>query len=226
MKTLFEGEVVDVILVENGLIIAYICERNNDTGTVVVAYKMVTFTDGKFTFVQRSLYELSKFGANHKEILKHVKNHITSKALPLSSGKTFILERDGNGKLIDTLGNCIWFGTLSYKDNAPSSIAVSNRSMWTCFKESSVLTKMNLMTMKEELRIGGGQASPFNKPVDLFIDGNDIYVCNLGNNSIVRVNLNTYVTSVYREFNCKVYRYIKNDGYEFVVLESGIYLLD
>ncbi len=224
MKTLFEGEVIDVIPVENGLIIAYICDRNDDN--VTVAYKMVTFTDGKFTFVQRSLYELSKFGTNHTQIVKQIKNHITCKSLSLSSGKTFVLERDGSGKLFDTMGDCIWMGELSYRGNAPSGIAVSNRSIWTCFKEASVLTRMNLTTMKEELRIGGGTSSPFDKPVDLFIDDNDIYVCNSGNNSVVRLNLNSYAASVYKEFDSAVYRYIKNDGYEFVVLESGIYLLD
>lgn len=224
MKTLFEGEVVDVILVENGLIIAYICEKGADT--VKVAYKMITFTDGKFTFVQRSLYELSKFGSNNKEFMKNVKNHITCRSLILASGKTFILEKNGDGKLIDVDGECVWNGTLSYHDNAPSGIALSNRSIWTCYKESSVLIRLNLITMKEELRIGGGSSSPFNKPTDLFVDGNDIYVCNTESNNIVKVNLNTYATEVYRQFNSPVYRFIKNDGYEFAVLESGIYLLD
>lgn len=224
MKTLFEGEVVDVISVENGLIIAFICQRDGES--VSVAYKMVTFADGKFTFVQRSLYELSKFGTNHAKIVKQIKNHITSKSLSLSSGKTFVLERDGIGKLFDTIGDCIWTGEISYRGNAPSSIVVSNRSIWTCFKDASVLTRMNLMTMKEELRIGGGQSSPFNCPVNLFVDGSDIYVCNSGNNSIVKVNLNTYAATVYKQFDGPVYRYIKNDGYEFVVLENGIYLLD
>lgn len=224
MKTLFEGEVVDVILVENGLIICYICSKDQDT--VTVAYKMVTFTDGKFTFVQRSLYELSKFGSNREDVMRHVKNHITSRSLSLSSGKSFILERNGDAKLIDVDGECVWEGQLSYRGNAPSGIAVSNRSLWTCFKAASVLIRMNLLTMKEELRIGGGTTSPFDKPVDLFLDGNDIYVCNSGNNSIVRVNLNTYAAETYRQFDSPVYRFIKNDGYEFAVLDTGIYLLE
>ena len=224
MKTLFEGQVVDVILVENGLIICYVCSKEQDT--VTVAYKMVTFADGKFTFVLRSLYELSKFGSNSKEFLRHIKNHITSRSLALSSGKHFILERDGEGKLIDIDGECVWTGNLSYRGNAPSGMAVSNRSLWTCYKDSSVLIRMNLLTMKEELRIGGGATSPFNNPVDLFIDGNDIYVCNSGSNSVVRVNLNTYAAETYRQFDSPVYRFIKNDGYEFAVLDTGIYLLD
>ena len=224
MRTLFEGTVVDVILVENGLIIAYICQKDEES--VTVAYKMVTFTDGKFTFVQRSLYELSKFGSNNKEFMQNVKNHITSRSLMLASGKTFILEKTGEGKLIDVDGECVWSGVLSYRESAPSGIAVSNRSIWTCYKDASVLIRLNLITMKEELRIGGGKTSPFDKPTDLFIDGNDIYVCNSGNNSIVKININSYAAEIYKQFDSPVYRFIKNDGYEFVVLESGIYLLD
>ena len=224
MKTLFQGEVVDVVLVENGLIIAYVCQRDSDT--VTIAYKMVTFTDGKFTFIQRSLYEFSKFGTNKPSFMKNVENHITSKSLSLSSGKNFILEKNGNGKLIDIDNACVWSGNLSYRGNPPSGIAVSNRSMWTCYKDASVLIRLNLMTMKEELRIGGGASSPFDKPTDLFIDGNDIYVCNGGSNSVVKVNLNSYAAEIYRQFDSPVYRFIKNDGYEFAVLQSGIYLLN
>ena len=224
MKTLFEGTVVDVVPIENGLVFAYISSK--DSTTVDVSYKTVTFTDGKITLALRSRYTLSKFGSNDKHFLCHIKNHVTSRCLALSSGKHFILERDGEGKLIDIDGECVWSGELAYRGNAPSGIAVSNRSIWTCFKEASVLTRMNLLTMKEELRIGGGTTSPFDKPVDLFVDDNDIYVCNSGNHSIVKVSLNTYAAEIYRQFDCPVYRFIKNDGYEFAVLDTGIYLLD
>ncbi len=224
MKTLFSGTVVDVVPVENGLIFAYISGK--DSATVDITYKMVTFADGKVTLALRSLYTLSKFGSNDKTFLRHIKNHVTSRSLALSSGKHFILERDGEGKLMDVDGECVWCGTLAYRGNPPSGIAVSNRSLWTCFKEASVLTRMNLMTMKEELRIGGGAASPFDKPVDLFVDDHDIYVCNSGSNTIVKVSLNTYAAEIYRQFDSPVYRFIKNDGYEFAVLDTGIYLLD
>lgn len=226
MKPVFEGEIINVLCVDNGLIIAYICERDEEQKTVSVAYKMVAFDSGKVTNVPKSLYELSKFGPNYTAVAKMVKNHITCQAVILPNGKVLTLETDGDANLIDTSGETVWSGKIEYRGAAPSSIAVSNRSVWTCFKEKSALMRMNLITMREELRIGGGSASPFANPVHLFIENDDIYVCNAGSNEILKVNLNSYVTEVYKTFESRPRQFIKNDGYEFAVLDNGIYLLD
>lgn len=224
MKTVFEGRIVNVIPVENGLIIAYACLEEDERATL--AYKMITFEDGKLTNVPKSLYHISKFGTNYAMIEQRLKSPIKCKAVILPNNKVFTLDEGGAAMLHDTTGEVLWQGKIEYRGNTPSGIAISNRSVWTCFKENNVLIRMNLLTMKEELRIGGGKASPFVEPIDLFIDNGDIYVCLGKENKIVRVNTNTYVTEVYREFESPVIQYIKNGGYDFAVLDSGVYLLD
>ena len=106
----------------------------------------------------------------------------------------------------------------------PSGIAINNRSVWTCYKETAVLMRLNLVTMREELRIGSGANSPFDHPVDLFIDGDDIYVCN-SNNTVVKLNLNSYVTEEYITLENPIKQYLKIDDFEFVVLQNGVYLI-
>ena len=226
MKPVFEGEIINVLCVDNGLIIAYICERDEEEKTVSVAYKMVAFDSGKVTNVPKSLYELSKFGPNYAAVSEKVKNHITCQAVILPNGKVFTLDTDGDANLLDADGEPVWTGKIEYRGAAPSGIAVSNRSVWTCFKEKSALMRMNLITMREELRIGGGSTSPFTNPVHLFIEDDDIYVCNAGSNEILKVNLNSYVTEVYKTFESRPRQFIKNGGYEFAVLDTGIYLLN
>ncbi len=222
MKTVFEGQIINVIPVENGLIIAYALSEDEKT---TVAYKMVTFEDGKLTNVPKSLYHISKFGMNYQEVERNIKSPIRSKAVTLPNGKIFTLELDGSAHLNESDGTTVWRGTLEYRDTKASSMAISNRSVWACFKEKNVLIRMNLITMKEELRIGGGKDSPFAGPSDLFVEGNYIYVCNADNNTIVRVNTATYVTEVYMEFDAPLLQYIRNDDYEFAVLENGVYLI-
>ncbi len=224
MKTVFEGNILDVVSVENGLVIAYAYSQDGEQ--ITVAYKMVTFDNGMITNVQKSMYELSKFGANYKEAVKHAKSHLSCKAIVLPNGKIFILEKDGSAKLLDGEANEIWTGSLQYRDEAPSGIAINNRAVWSCFKSKSVLMRMNLISMREELRIGGGSSSPFNEPIDLFADGDDMYVCNAGSNTVLKVNTTSYVTEEYRKFEQDVLQFIKNGRYEFVVLENGVYLLD
>ena len=224
MKPIFEGEIIDVVCVENGLVISYILEKEDTK--ITVAYKMVTFDNGKIINVQKSMYELSKFGASFKAVEAKIKNHLSCKAVLLPNGKLFILEKDGSAKLLDSDAEEIWTGSLIYRGSAPSGIAINNRCVWSCFKEKSVLMRMNLLTMREELRIGGGNSSPFKSPIDLFADGDDIYVCNADSNEILKVNTNSYVTEQYRQFDSKVLQYLRSGEYEFAVLENGVYLMD
>ena len=224
LKTVFEGQILDVISVENGLVIAYIYEQ--DGNDVNVAYKMVTFDNGKIINVQKSMYELSKFGANYKQAVKHAKTHLSCKTVVLPNGKVFILEKDGSAKLLDGDAEEVWSGNLEYRGEAPSGIAVNNRSVWSCFKSRSVFMRMNVVTMREELRIGGGTSSPFKEPIDLFAVEDDIYVCNAGSNTVLKVNTNSYVTEEYKTFDQNILQFIKNGVYEFAVLENGVYLLD
>ncbi len=224
MKVVFEGEIIDVISVEKGLVIAYVLDK--DEQQITVAYKMVTFENGKIINVQKSMYELSKFGANYRKISQFVKNHLSCKAVMLPNGKIFILENDGSAKLLDADAQEIWTGSLEYRGETPSGIAINTRSVWSCFKERSVLMRMNLISMREELRIGGGEASPFDGPIDMFADGDNIYVCNKNSNNVMRVDTNSFVTEEYKKFNHPVRQFIKNGVYEFAVLDTGVYLLD
>lgn len=224
MKTVFEGEIINVLAVESGLVIAYACDKTEEK--MEIAYKMVTFDDGKLTNVPKSLYHISKFGPNFSAIRDRIKVPITCKALCLPNGKVFTVETDGTAMLHDTDGGLIWKGTLSYKGASPSGLAVNNRSIWVCYRDNNVLIRLNLLTMKEELRIGGGAASPFKAPIDLFTDSDSIFVCASDINGIIRVNLNTYVTEEYKTFEQPILQYIKSGPYEFAVLQNGVYLID
>ena len=86
------------------------------------------------------------------------------------------------------------------------------------------MVRFNLNTMREELRIGG-KNTPFNKPCHIFIEGNFAFVSNAGSNKLLRVNLSSYTVDDYKEFSEPVYSYVKVKGYQFVLLESGIYML-
>ena len=225
MKTVFEGKIINVISVENGLIIAYAYEQNENN--TVIAYKMVTFEDGKLTNVPKSLYHVSKFGTNYAEIEKLISSPISCKSVILPNDKIFVMEpEDGSAKLFLSDGELLWSDNLAYRGQTPSSVAINNRSVWACFKESGVLIRMNIINMKEELRIGGGSASPFNMPVDMFADDDFIYVCCAQDNNIIKLNLNTYVTEVYAEFDSPLLQFIKNGAYEFAVLAGGVYLIN
>ncbi len=224
MKTVFKGEIINVVADNNGLVIAYVHEKTDTQ--IKVAYKNISFDNGKIKYVPRNLYELTKFGTNYKDIISIVKNHLLTHSVLLENGKTFTVDTDGTAYLFDTDGGLIWKGELIYRKARPTGIAVCARHLWVAFGELNVIMRMNLATMHEELRLGGGNTSPFINPTNLFSDGNNLLLCTEGGTDILAVNTSTYSIDTYKSFDKPVKQYLKCADYEFAVLEDGIYLLD
>ena len=82
-------------------------------------------------------------------------------------------------------------------------------------------------TMREELRIGGSNDSSFMGPEGLWIDEEQgkLIVCNSGANNLLEVNMKTYTVAEKATFDEPVHKYLKIGTREFVVLDSGLYLL-
>ncbi len=222
MKKVFDGEVYEVMPLSNGVIFSY--HKDTVDNNVIVAYKMISFDNARMTDVAKNMYLITKFGSNYKAVSAFCENYITVKTILLTGGKILMLESDGTAQLIDADATVIWKGSLVYRGCAPSDIMLYNNALWASYADCNVLLRYNLSTMREELRIGGNK-SPFDKPRDLFIDGDDVFVSNSGSNKLIRVNLNTYSVFEYESFDEPVYQYVKVNENGFVVLQSGLYLI-
>ena len=222
MKKIFDGEVYEVMPLSNGIIFSY--HKDTVDNNVIVAYKMISFDNARITDVAKNMYLITKFGSNYKAVAAYCDNYITAKSILLTGGKVLLLESDGTAQLIDADATPIWKGSLVYRGCAPSDIMLYNNALWASYADCDILLRYNLATMREELRIGGNQ-SPFDKPRNLFVDGEDVYVSNSGSNKLIRVNLNTYSVFDYETFEEPVYQYVKAADNGFAVLQSGLYLI-
>ena len=108
--------------------------------------------------------------------------------------------------------------------SAPSSVTVTDGSLWAAYAAKNVIVRYNLQNLREELRIGGTN-SVFNIPVNLFPAGKKMFVCNAGNNEIWKLDLTDYSAEKYYEFSEPLIDYTFVGKYEIAALESGIYLL-
>ena len=222
MKQIFDGEVYEILPLNNGIIFSY-CKDIIDQ-KVVVAFKMLSFETGRFTDIAKNIYLLTKFGNNYKAVVENCENYITVKSIILPNSKVFLLSQNGEVQLIDTDGTPIWKGSLNYRGFTPSDIVPYNNSLWACYGEINSIVRYNLSTMREELRIGGNK-SPFCGPKSLFIEGNCVTVSNFGSKNLTEVNLDSYITLDREEFEEPVKQYVKADKYRFVLLQSGVYML-
>ncbi len=222
MKKIFEGEVYEILPLSGGIIFSYL-NKVTENG-IVVSYKMISFENGRFTDVAKNIYMLTKFGNNYKAISAFCDNYITVKSLVLPGGKVFLLGQDGAAQLIDVDATPVWTGNLSYRGCAPSDIVLYNNALWACYADCDALLRYNLSTMREELRVGGAK-SPFKKPRALFVEGENVMVCNQESKNLLQVNLNTYNVFEYESFEEPVYQYVKVGENRFVLLKSGLYLI-
>lgn len=223
MKQLFEGEVYEILPLRGGIIFSYCKETFNDN--VLVAYRMLSFDNGKFSNVENDIYLITKFGNNYKAVASLFENHIKVKSIVLPSGKVFVMEPDGSTKLLDNNAEPIWTGNLVYKGAVPGDIALYNNTLLATYPDCNAIISYNIATMKEELRIGGNK-SPFKKPKTLSVNEDCVTVCNLESQNILEVNMKTYKLRELENFEEPVYQYLEVAGNRFVLLQSGLYLLD
>lgn len=222
MKKIFDGKVYEVLPKSDGIIFPY-RKAVVDEGDIVW-YKMLSLENSLLSDVSETIYWNMKFGSNYPVAVKLCKNFVAEKSIILPDGRTLICNENGQVFVIDTDGMINISGEIRYRDAAPSGIAFYNNSIWASFKEHNVLIRFNINTMRAELRIGG-KTSPFECPENIFIDGEWAYVCNKDSNKIIRVNLESYSVDDYYSFEEPIYAYVKSGSYEFVLLESGLYVI-
>ncbi len=222
MKKIYDGKIYEVMPKTDGIIFPYqkaVVEEGD-----IVWYKMLSFENQTMTDVSETVFWNIKFGSNYPIAIKLCKNFVSLKSIILPNGRLFLCDEKGQVFIIDNDGLINIAGELKYRDEIPSGIALYKNSIWASFSSTNVLIRFNINTMRAELRIGG-KSSPFSSPKNIFIDGDNAYVCNNSTNSIVKVNLENYSVDDYYNFEEGVHSFVKSGNYEFVLLDSGLYLI-
>ncbi|MBE6733201.1 MAG: hypothetical protein E7561_04300 [Ruminococcaceae bacterium] len=222
MKRVFEGEVYDIIPQPNGIVFSYCKEKSDEH--ILVSYKMYSLENNKTTDVAKNIYLLSKFGSNYRSVTEGFLNHVTVRSVIFPNGKVFTLERDGKATLFGTEGESVWQGVMKYRGNPPTDISFHKNSLWCAYGEANALIRYNLLNMREEIRVGGG-ISPFSKPSDIFVRDNSAVISNPASNKLVKLDFDNFEVTDYKEFTEPVYAYAGVKDTEFLVMESGIYIM-
>ncbi len=220
MEKIFEGEIYEIIAQPSGLVFTY--SRGSMDEGMIIGYKMLSLDTGRLTDVIKDIYQLSKFGSAYRQVANACDNYVTSRAVILPSGRVFICNALGEMKLIDTEGECVFSGELTYRGHGPSNLVLHGNTIWASFEAENVLMRCNPATMREELRIGGAR-SPFDRPVDIFVEGDIAYICNAGSNKIVKINLVNYELEDYKEFDEPLLGFTRVKNFDFYLLKSGLY---
>ncbi len=222
MDKVFGSNILQVLPTADGLLIAYYSEISENKATV--AFKKIVFETGAISNVQKGYFLVEKFGINYKAFEEQIQNYITCRVVELSNGSTLVFERNGNAKIFDSDAKVTWTGAFKYKNCPITSAALRRKNLWVSYANENAIIRYNITTMREELRLGG-VSSPLENPKGLYIDNNEMIVCSSKTKKLLRVDLSSYAISDYLEFDEHVHEYIVSNGYEFVLLDSGLYLI-
>ncbi len=211
--------------VPNGVVAAVLTEVTENE-KFVVEYRHIAADTNEVQRVSKNVFLLVKFGAGHRAADMQVSNHLTCNACVLDTGKTFIVEDDGSAKLLSEEGVAEWVGTVKYKDEVPSGVAFDGKNIWVAFCENNSLVRLDVSSMREELRVGGREGDKnFNGPCGLFISGKNLYVANKKSKKIWRINANDFSAEEYAETTKPVLGFCHCLQKDIVWFEDGIYEL-
>lgn len=223
MKKIFGRETLQVVPVSDGLVVSY--KMGDEDGKTRVGFRHISFEDGKIQNVQKSYYLVARYGNMYKYIEDSVGNYFTCLSADLSDGGMLCIDADGSAVKLNEKGEIFWQGTVAHTGAAPYDITPAGRSFWASYPNKNALVRYSLKTMREELKLGG-ISSAISSPKGIWAEGNEIYVCNSEPNKIYKVNLSNYDVMEYASFEEKVHRYVRSGKYEFVLLDSGLYMLE
>ncbi|MBR6693657.1 MAG: hypothetical protein IKL62_01755 [Clostridia bacterium] len=223
MTKIFDSSALSILPLSDGIIFAYCEELDGDR--MAVGFKSVSFEDGKMKNVTTDYYSIAKFGANYKSLLLTIDNPVTCKAVYLQNGNVFVVNDAGQAMIIDRDNCIVWNGEISHKGAPASGVAADGNTLWCSYKDSGILVRYNIRTMRDELRLGGGKNTVISSPKGIHIADGLMRVCDCDAGKIFEIDLNSYSMKLYREFDEPVHQYVKIRSHELVLLDSGIYVI-
>ncbi|MFJ8265736.1 hypothetical protein [Peribacillus asahii] len=182
--------------------------------------------------IEQEEYMLLRYGTAYHQILQHFGLEITLDLLwdKLNDGSIIThFYQDSLVYKFDKYGKILW-KTESLGFDTIYGIAIQGNSIWCAYPTNHTIKRYSLETFTEEVTIGDREpwsfkAEIFDHPEDVFVLGNEMYVSDMGNRRVCKIDLTTYDIQDYLRVDEPIWSYRVMNNQEFVRLDSGLYLL-
>lgn len=223
MKKIFDFEVFDIIPCPDGIIASR--KELVDENSFKVSFLKYDANLSKVTPVTKDLYQLYKFGENYALITDTLGDYVSCDASVFKNGSVAVVYPTGETGLFDKRGRNVWTGDLLYHDCPINGIAANGTYFWSTIPLQNAIVSYSVPHKKFSMRIGSETSTTFSEPVSISLYKNELFVCNAGSCKIRSVDLKNYLASDFRQFEEPVYKYLRCEKNEYVILSSGIYIL-
>ncbi|MBQ7689276.1 MAG: hypothetical protein IJT27_08675 [Clostridia bacterium] len=216
-------DIVDLITFPSGIL--FVLKEAPTETSVKVSFYSFDLATKSIASVTKNAYLLSKFGPSFAPIAKQLGDYVSCDTAKLWNGQIFIIYSTGEMGIFDEHGGLIRTGDLFYRDAPARDVATDNNYIWSVVPDRNLIIKYSLLQNRVVMRIGGDNMTTFSTPVAVEEYDGCLYVCCKDTCKIKRVRLSDFSVDEYKEFDEPVFKYLRVGNEEFVVLESGVYML-
>jgi hypothetical protein len=188
------------------------------------------YRDRGFEPVTLDEYYKSRYGKNHKLIRACFKDLSTSRAIGPDGSVYVCYYQESVICQFDRMGTLVRRYEEMGKVDRVHDIAVHGDSIWCAYPTSHTIKRFSLKDGKLEVSLSEGEfgsdhGTIFSYPERLSIHGDTLYVSDMGNERVCRVDLDTLVVECHVEMTKPVYGFERLGNKEFVLSGSKLYLL-
>jgi len=216
-------DIVDLLAFPSGIL--FVLKENAENGSVKVSFYSFDIATNSIASVTKNAYLLTKFGPSYAAVSQQLGDYVSCDTAKLWNGNTFIIYSTGEMGVFDENGALLHTGDLFYGGSPARDVAVDNNYIWSVVPSKNLLVKYSLLQNRVVMRIGGDNSGTFSNPVSVCSYDGYLYVCCKDSRKIKRVKLSDFSVDEYKEFDEPVFKYLRVNKNEFVVLESGVYML-
>ncbi len=178
-------------------------------------------------------YLLLRFGIAYPKILEKYGLQISLNLLSVKLKDGAVITHFFQGSSFykfDKDGEILWETEELSNFDTVYGITIEGNSIWCAFPTNHTIKRYSLETFKEEITIGDKEpwsfkAEIFDHPEDVLINDNILYVTDMGNRRICKVNLTTFEIQDHKNFEEPVFGFWICEDKELAWLESGLYLV-
>lgn len=224
MKQIYDQGTLQMVRSQNNLV--FVAKQDEYETKTSIVYRMYDCGSGAVSPVTRSVFLLGKFGNIFERFESDPNEFISCKAVILPDFRALIVLKDGNASIYGRDGKIEWSGTMLYKDQAPTALAISDNTVWATYKNPSAVIAYSVEHhLRRTLRIGGEGDLPTGLAGIYACDDKNLRVCATDEKSIVDVDTEHFTVKKYMSFTDPVLDYKKINSSEFVLTEKGIFRL-
>ena len=216
-------DIVDLFAFPSGIL--FVLKENLADDSVKVSFYSFDIATKSIATVTKNAYLLSKFGPSFAPIAKQLGDYVSCDTAKLWNGQIFIIYSTGELGIFDEHGGLLKTGDLFYRDAPARDVTTDNNYIWSVVPSRNLIVKYSLLQNRVVMRIGGDNATTFSCPVSIEEYDGYLYVCCKDSCKIKRVRLSDFSVDEFKEFDEPVFKYLRVGNEEFVVLESGVYML-